>query len=341
MPALVSKHVVRVYDHASKLPASVWEAFRLREREANVMYPHALKSRLYDGAQGPQFWLTCSSYIASNDDRQTLDLVLSCTEGAMGSFPIFIFVNTSPRHLSPEWLRSRLDAMIQRLLGQVDASRVFSVFAPEPVTREFAQMWMYRTNIGFYSEPYYAAKLTYCTPTTITRRRMTVFPDLGYVPRLAEDKDLHVVAELCRGFAATSEPFTLTEQKALKEARYLIKGGLVWVLEVHRPGQPSDLASLVAVTRTSSNVSGITKVYTNPRWRKRGCAERLVRHVCQQLLATKAAVVLYVAHNNPAAAGVYHRVGFQGLTDSKARVDGVESWLELGFDRDYVQLGHW
>ena len=167
------------------------------------MYPHAVKS-CYDDAPVQQFWMTCSTYITSNDDRQTLDLVLSCTEGAMGSYPLFIFANTSSRHLSPEWLRSRLDALIQRLLGQVDASRVFSVFAPEAVTREFAQMWTCCTDIGFYSEPYYAAKLTYCTPATITRRRMTLFPDLGYVPRLAEDRDLRVVAELCRGFAATS-----------------------------------------------------------------------------------------------------------------------------------------
>ena len=122
----------------------------------------------------------------------------------MGSYPIFIFVNTSTRHLSPEWLRSRLDVLIQRLLDQVDASRVFSVFAPEMVTHEFAQLWTYRTGIGSYREPYYAAKLTYCTPATITRRRMTIFPDLGYVPRLAEERDLRVVAELCRGFAATS-----------------------------------------------------------------------------------------------------------------------------------------
>lgn len=204
MPALVSKHVVRVYDHASQLPGTVWEAFRLREREANIMYPHALKSCLYDGAPAPQFWLTCSSYAASSDGRQTLDLVLSCTEGAMGSYPIFIFANTSSRQLSPEWLRSRLDALIQRLLEHVDETRVFSVFAPEVVTREFAQMWTYHTEIGCYSEPYYAAKLTYCTPATITRRRMTLFPDLGYVPRLAEERDLRVVAELCRGFAATS-----------------------------------------------------------------------------------------------------------------------------------------
>lgn len=53
----------------------------------------------------------------------------------------------------------------------------------------------------------------------------------------------------------------------------------------------------------------------------------------------KAAVVLYVAHNNPGAAKVYHRVGFQGLASETPRPDGVEDWLELGFvDAD---MGHW
>jgi predicted GNAT family acetyltransferase len=128
----------------------------------------------------------------------------------------------------------------------------------------------------------------------------------------------------------------------MKEAKYLVRHGLIWVLEVSRAGHDSDIASIVAVTRSSANVSGITKVYTNPRWRKRGCAERLVRHVTRHLLASKVpTVVLYVAHDNAAAAGVYHRVGFRGLGDSKTRVEGVDNWLELGFDRNFVRLGHW
>ena len=118
-------------------------------------------------------------------------------------------------------------------------------------------------------------------------------------------------------------------------------------------------ASIVAVTRTSETVAGVTKVFTNPRWRQRGCAERLVRHVCQQyvhldcshcvqhahashrLLQTKESVVLYVAHDNPTAAKVYHRVGFVGLSEDGAPVEGVDPWLELGFDQEKVDLGHW
>ena len=59
------------------------------------------------------------------------------------------------------------------------------------------------------------------------------------------------------------------------------------------------------------------------------------------LLKTKEKVVLYAAHNNPAAAKVYHRVGFLGLGPDAEPVDGVDSWLELGFDRRHVTLGHW
>jgi hypothetical protein len=51
--------------------------------------------------------------------------------------------------------------------------------------------------------------------------------------------------------------------------------------------------------------------------------------------------VLYVAHDNVAAAKVYHRVGFVGLDDKDCAAEGVESWLEIGFDRAVVKLGHW
>ena len=52
-------------------------------------------------------------------------------------------------------------------------------------------------------------------------------------------------------------------------------------------------------------------------------------------------MVLFVAHDNVAASKVYHRVGFAGLDKSSRRAEGVNSWLEIGFDRDTVELGHW
>lgn len=59
------------------------------------------------------------------------------------------------------------------------------------------------------------------------------------------------------------------------------------------------------------------------------------------LLKSKESVVLYVAHDNKAALKVYHRVGFVGLDEKNSSVDGVEPWLEVGFDRKAVELGHW
>jgi predicted GNAT family acetyltransferase len=42
-------------------------------------------------------------------------------------------------------------------------------------------------------------------------------------------------------------------------------------------------------------------------------------------------VILFVGHGNTAANKVYGRVGFVSAND----------WLEVGFDRDLVDLGHW
>lgn len=50
-------------------------------------------------------------------------------------------------------------------------------------------------------------------------------------------------------------------------------------------------------------------------------------------------IVLYVGISNTAMR-VYDKVGFVGL-DNEIRTDGVDNWLEVGFDRRQVDLGHW
>ncbi len=49
--------------------------------------------------------------------------------------------------------------------------------------------------------------------------------------------------------------------------------------------------------------------------------------------------MLYVANNNDAATTVYKRVGFVRFAASGA--GATDSWKEIGFDRNLVQLGHW
>jgi predicted GNAT family acetyltransferase len=338
---------VHVVTHTSALdiPPSVWNAWRRYETEANIMYPHARAAYDRELAGAPptpgQLWISLSSIreTATGDRALTLDFVLSCTEWAMGTYPVFIFCNPSSDTVSASTLKSRVSMLAAELRTQVPIERVYSVFAPTRVSKIFVRVWTTIAGVQIETEPYYSAVFTHCTLQTITRRRQTLIPDVTFTLRRAEEADIRAVAVLCQGFASTSEPFTLTEEDALKEATYLVRNRLVWVHDIE-VGGVREIASIVAVTRQSENVCGITKVFTSPHIRKRGCAERLVRYVCQHLLIHehKHAVVLFVAHNNPAAAKVYHRVGFQGLS-AAPRPAGIDDYIELGFSG--AQLGHW
>lgn len=69
----------------------------------------------------------------------------------------------------------------------------------------------------------------------------------------------------------------MSAAKAITEARELIEKGQLWVYEVNE-----EIASICAVARTSLHVSAITKVYTTPKWRRRGFAQDLVHDVTQR-----------------------------------------------------------
>lgn len=71
--------------------------------------------------------------------------------------------------------------------------------------------------------------------------------------------------------------FPLPLDRARIEARELISKGQIWVYDI-----AGSISTICAVTRNTHRVSAITKVYTTPRWRRRGCAEFLVRHVTAQ-----------------------------------------------------------
>ena len=58
-------------------------------------------------------------------------------------------------------------------------------------------------------------------------------------------------------------------------------------------------------------------------------------------METRTYIVLYVGRGNPAAK-VYDKVGFVGLNKGNLDdISDVEDWLELGFDKKRVTLGHW
>lgn len=68
----------------------------------------------------------------------------------------------------------------------------------------------------------------------------------------------------------------------MAEAEMLVSNKQIWVHTV----DDNQIASLVAVTRDSDSVAAITKVYTNPKYRQRGFAQRLTRYVCKQYALT-------------------------------------------------------
>lgn len=154
----------------------------------------------------------------------------------------------------------------------------------------------------------------------------------------------------------------LTRSEGQREGRLLYETGNVWVHKIRRENEPFEIASIVACTRNCNKVATITKVYTNPRWRRLGCAERLVRMVCKQYVILlpvsrwsvltlsfhrllysaepKEKIALFVGNDNPASK-VYNRVGFLGLDKTKGPVEGCDRWLEIGFDRRRTEQGHW
>ncbi|KAF8870886.1 hypothetical protein BD779DRAFT_1578477 [Infundibulicybe gibba] len=321
-PRLRSPQVKGTSIHLLRLTCdSIVRGFRSHARNANIILPSSYNPLTPNAPEvrSADSWIVLTTLI-----------VLSCSEGMMGAYPVFLFTTLPSRTITDEIIVPRLQLLVEALQKAVPWHRVYSVFAPKLVSCRFTELWTRATGIHPEPEPYYAAKISFCTNATLAEAQPAVAP--------ANFGDIPEVAGLCYIFAAESPPFTLTEEQALREATLLVNKQLVWV---YRETKTAAIASIVAFTRNSESVATISKVITHPAWRRRGCAEKLVRRVCKHLLKTKESVVLYVAHENPGAAHVYGRVGFAGLLNGAHPVEGVDDWLEIGLDRSKVQLGHW
>lgn len=351
MPSLYPNHFPSTYTNVNEFRQEVWDALWAHPRSSNILLADVLQARQREAQTSvgldvetppPQLWITCSTRTAS---QPQVDLILSCTSGPLGAYPIFIYSTQPASCLTPSFLGPRLTVLIMALLAAVPVERVYSVFAPDLVTKMFAELWTNSTGVEIDPNGvYYHASLSYCTRETF-KNDTTTLPGSAFELQPAREGDIGQVAQLFYLFAAGSAPFSLTEEGTFLEAKTRIRNQQLWVLRVIRGDQPPEIACVVVISRETPTVTAITKVYTHPKWRGHGCAERLVRRVCKDLLMVKKkeSVVLYVAHNNPRAAGVYHRVGFAGLdpAETSVPVEGVDSWLEYGFDRSKVQLGHW
>lgn len=305
-------------------------------------------------SEARQFWLTLWSTHSPLSTSPVLDLVLSCTASHIDNLPIFLWSSHETHTLTREYLEPRMTLLIQHLAELIPPERVFSVFAPNFITKTFADIWSLRTGMKIVKQPYYAASLTYVTRDTLTEKdtsRTPSLPPLPFVLRQAKREDVDAVSAHCLDFAADSD-FPIDKKGAEREAKHYINNRQMWVCVTENPGGGSEVVSIVAATRNTRSNATITKVHTSAPHRKRGYAEALVRHVCEHLLYDEdivrrhaidytgpyEAVALYVAHDNIAATTVYDRVGFAGLL-GKRRPIGVEDVLELGFEG--ATKGYW
>ncbi|KAN0133318.1 hypothetical protein V8E53_009042 [Lactarius tabidus] len=357
--------IVVHHDSAADFLSATFPTLRRHEESANIVFAHALKLLGSEAAltgchfinesdvnswwkqrtrtaqstvarprvKGNEpFWLTVWSS-PSPFIPPTLDIVLACVRGTLGDYPIFLWTPKTSTPMSNSWLKPRTELLAERLVDIVPPRRVFSVFGMTPLVKSFTRFWSDLVKCPIEPEPFYAAHYTYCNLKTF-KEAIGPLPS-GDNIRRANVEDLASVTQLCKEFADDSVYFPLEIDAAVIEARKLTSEGLIWIYE-----SEGEVTSICAVTRSTQNVSAITKVFTTPKWRRRGFAEHLVRNVTHRLLVDcgKRTVTLYVGHSN-SAQRVYDRVGYVGLC-GKEKVHGVEDSLELGLVTG-APRGHW
>lgn len=215
------KIIVLQHDSAVDFLAVAYPTLRRTENEssANIVLAHALKRApaeyvLTDGQfltdthiefpppttphPASNFWLTVFSH--SSKSKPVLDMVLSCLDSSLGSYPIFLWT-PGGQSLPPGWLERRMDDLTQHLRACVDPGRVFSAFGSAGLASTFAKAWTRLTGFPIAPEPLYTAFFAICTPQTL---KPSVSADTQNLARKATMLDVVAVAKLCQEFADTS-----------------------------------------------------------------------------------------------------------------------------------------
>jgi len=193
---------VRRFDHTNgSIPDDVLNILHDNAARANVILPHLEKVFNIQPFSPPitsdQLWLVYS---------QPVKFVLSCTEGPMGKYPIFIVPTVPISELTRDLLEDAMDKFCDALLNEPEfrTQRVFSVFSVDVVAKAFAGVWERYTGINRIKEPYYDAIFTTCTSETLSFASLPQLEDVVIEPRLAIAEDAPKISKLCHEFAATS-----------------------------------------------------------------------------------------------------------------------------------------
>jgi hypothetical protein len=206
MPGLLSS--VQRYDLSTGIPKALWTALLANAARANLILPHAEKVFGHQKftpkiSSTEQLWL-----VYTKPGTSEIQFILSCTEGPLAKYPLFIVPTVPIANLTPKLLKSSMEALCSALLNEPGfrRERVFSVFSVEIVTETFTLAWEKLTGISRVTEPYYSAIFSVCTKNTLVRQQRPARPseDVVLEPRPAVERDTEQVAVLGCEFAATS-----------------------------------------------------------------------------------------------------------------------------------------
>jgi hypothetical protein len=185
------------------------------QRRFNVILPHAQKLLAQERSHRPlapgQFWIIGWSQ-PSPLTAPVLELVLSCTEHHLGTYPLFLILSSDIPSLSDAWIDSQMNKLALKLCNLVPTTRVFSIFGQEKPALALCRHWSTITGSRILLEPYYEASSSYCTQKTFVKKDLRL--SHGHEMRLARQSDLHSIAQLCQEFAldSVSEKFPSTQR---------------------------------------------------------------------------------------------------------------------------------
>src|SRR6267154_3037957 len=197
---------VQRFDRATGIPDDVRVVLRSNPARANIILSHAEK--VFDHPEvipnidsTAQLWL-----VYSKSGTSDIQFILSCTEGPLGKYPIFIVPTAPIAELTPELLETPMEALCNALLTEPGfrRQRVFSVFSVKPVTEAFAGAWERLAEIKPMEESYYDAVFMMCSRDTLVRAGPPPREDVVIELRLAVEQDADTIASMCEEFAATS-----------------------------------------------------------------------------------------------------------------------------------------
>ncbi|KIJ94771.1 hypothetical protein K443DRAFT_683511 [Laccaria amethystina LaAM-08-1] len=192
VPSTLSGPAVEVFTRASDIPSEVWDTLEAHAVNANVLLPALTSlSAEIDGVVIPnQRWLV---FYGQDNPAQTVEFILSYTNGCMGAYPIFIFTTHKYSALNSTYLIPRIQFLAEVLHETVPVERVYSVFAPEIIATLFVDIWTNLTGIERHVPD--TAKISSCSRRTLSRRQAT--QNIAISMRPPRMEEIEQVAGLC------------------------------------------------------------------------------------------------------------------------------------------------